>query len=219
MRKREPSVVPYLLFVASFVVKSVASTLAVVGVVPRQNAFEVSVPVNVVATLVSLIPGVAALIVLAWGKPVRQVVSIVLAVVAQAVSLLVPFVLTDDSLDTNSTLLMMLLPVAGVMSLVLPFFLMMSAWVVAASYAPWMFAVALVASIAKPVLSGLAGLAGALEALVTRSPAGMIVSPVLALVLTVVVFTGVVLVGRHMTVGMPTTDSDRGFSISDRIGW
>lgn len=68
MRKREPSVVPYLLFVASFVVKSVASTLAVVGVVPRQNAFEASAPVNVVATLVSLIPGVAALIVLAWAN-------------------------------------------------------------------------------------------------------------------------------------------------------
>lgn len=215
MRKREPSVVPYLLFVASFVVKSVVSTLAIVGVVPRQNAGEATVPVNVVATLVPLIPGVAALIVLAWGKPVRQVVSIVLAVVAQAVLLLVPFVVTDVSLGTNFILFMMLLPVAGV----LPFFLMMSAWVVAASYAPWMFAVALVASIANSVLFILAVFAGDLAAVVTRSSAGMIVGPVLDFVLTVVVFTGVVLVGRHMTVGMPTTDSDRGFSISDRIGW
>ena len=216
MRPPVPFVVPYVLFVASFIVETASGVLAVFGVVPHQDVGEGLHPVGIASILVSLALGLAALILLAWGKPVRQVIASVML----AVSVLSwPLAVVPLKATAAGANIMFVAALSHVLAAVL-FFLLLSAWVVAASHAPWMFVVALVATIANIVLSGVvsvvaSGTAVALQA----SSGGLAASVVLPALVKIVIFTGVVLVGRYMTAGAPNTDGGSGFSASDRIGW
>ncbi|WP_347032082.1 hypothetical protein [Brevibacterium paucivorans] len=216
MRSPVPFVVPYVLFVASFIVEAVYSIFAVFGFVPRQSVGEGLHPVGVLTTLVSLALGLAALILLAWGKPVRQVISAVVLVIAYTITPLSFHLLNLHLLADGFPVVMMLSTFVGVLS----FFLTMSAWVVADSHAPWMFAVALVVSIVNAVLSRVVlFVAGGAVAILHSSTGGQVFTVVLPLLFEILFFTGIVLVGRYMTAGAPNTDGGSGFSTSDRIGW
>lgn len=216
MRSPVPFVVPYVLFVASFIVEAVYSIFAVFGFVPRQFVGEGLHPIGVLTTLVSLALGLAALILLAWGKPVRQAVAATLLVVSVASWPVTVLLLNNVATDGN---IMLVVAFSQILSAV-RFFLLLSAWVVAASYAPWMFAVALIATIANIVLSGVTSVvASGTVAALQASSGGLATSVVLPALVKIVIFTGVVLVGRYMTAGVPNTDGGSGFSTSDRIGW
>ncbi len=216
MRAPVRFVVPYVLFVASFIVETASGVLAAFGVVPHQDVGEGLHPAGIASILVSLVLGVAALILLAWGKPARQAVAAVLFVVSVASWPITVLLLNTASTSGN---IMLVVAFSHVLSAA-RFFLLLSAWIVAASHAPWMFAVALVATIVNTVLSavvsfGVSGAAAALQA----SSGALAASVVVPALVKIVVFTGVVLVGRYMTAGAPNTDGGSGFSTSDRIGW
>lgn len=216
MRPPVRFVVPYVLFVASFIVETASGVLAAFGVVSRQDVGEGLHPAGIASILVSLVLGVAALILLAWGKPARQAVVTVLFVVSVASWPITVLLLNTASTSGN----IMLVVAFSHVLLAARFFLLLSAWVVAASHAPWMFAVALVATIVNTVLSavvsfGVSGAAAALQA----SSGALAASVVVPALVKIVVFTAVVLVGRYMTAGAPNTDGGSGFSTSDRIGW
>lgn len=216
MRSPVPFAVPYGLFVASFVLESVSALLAIFGIVSRQNVGEGLNPAGIMTTLVALALGLAALLFLAWGKPVRQVVSAVVLVVAYAITPLSFHLFSLHLLADGFSAMMVLTTFIGVLT----FFLILSSWVVAGSYAPWLFAVALVVSIVNAVLSRVVlFVAGGAVAILHSSTGGQVFTVVLPLLLEIVLFTGIVLVGRYMTAGAPNTDGGSGFSTSDRIGW
>lgn len=216
MRSPVPFVVPYLLFLLIFIAGVVEPLLTVFHVVPQQESLGGISPAGLVTGLISLVTGVAAVLLLAWGKPARQAVAALLVAVSVISWPLAVVLLNAMSSSGN---IMLVVAFSHVLSAV-RFFLLLSAWVVAASHAPWMFAVALVATIVNTVLSavvsfGVSGAAAALQA----SSGALAASVVVPALVKIVVFTGVVLVGRYMTAGAPNTDGGSGFSASDRIGW
>lgn len=216
MRSPVPFVVPYLLFLVIFIAGVVAPLLTVFHVVQQQESLGGISPAGLVTGPISLVAGVASVLLLARGKPVRQAVAAVLLVVSVASWPVTVLLLNTAAMGGNIMLVVALSHVLSAVS----FFLLLSAWIVAASHAPWMFAVALVATIVNTVLSavvsfGVSGAAAALQA----SSGALAASVVLPALVKIVVFTGVVLVGRYMTAGAPNTDGGSGFSASDRIGW
>lgn len=208
--------VPYLLFLVICIAGMIDPLLTMFhGVQQPESSGGIS-PAGLVTGLISLVAGVAAVLLLARGKPVRQAIASVML----AVSVLSwPLAVVPIRAAATGGNIMLVVALSHVLSAVL-FFLLLSAWVVAASHAPWMFAVAVVATIANIVLSGVVsvvatGTATALQA----SPGVLAGSVVLPALVKIEVFTGVVLVGRYMTAGAPNADGGSGFSASDRIGW
>lgn len=208
--------VPYLLFLVIFIAGMIDPLLIMFHGVQQPESSVGIRPAGLVTGLISLVAGVAAVLLLARGKPVRQAISSVML----AVSVLSwPLAVVPLRAAATGGNIMLVVALSHVLSAVL-FFLLLSAWVVAASHAPWMFAVAVVATIANIVLAGVVGVvATGTAAALQASPGVLAASVVLPALVKIVVFTGVVLVGRYMTAGAPNTDGGSGFSASDRIGW
>lgn len=208
--------VPYLLFLVIFIAGAVDSLLTMFHGVQQPEGSSGISPAGLVTGLISLVAGVAAVLLLARGKPVRQAIASVML----AVSVLSwPLAVVPLRAATTGGNIMLVVALSHVLSAVL-FFLLLSAWVVAASHPPWVFAVAVIATIANIVLSGVVGVvATGTAAALQASPGVLATSVVLPALVKIVVFTGVVLVGRYMTAGAPNTDGGSGFSTSDRIGW
>lgn len=208
--------VPYLLFLVIFIAGAVDPLLTMLhGVQQPEGSGGIS-PAGLVTGLISLVAGVAAVLLLARGKPVRQAIASVML----AVSVLSwPLAVVPLKAVATGGNIMLVVALSQVLSAVL-FFLLLSAWVVAASHAPWMFAVAVIATIANIVLSGVVGVVASGTAAALQASSGVLATSVaLPALVKIVIFTGVVLVGRYMTAGAPNTDGGSGFSASDRIGW
>lgn len=211
-------VVPYVFFALMIVANDLANQVASAFLFGGSGLVAGSV-VALVVRIIAIALGIVGVVLLARGNAPRLIVGVILVIGMQAVNLLL---LLMPQVQIGSWRVLVLLITSTLLASV-SFMMATSAWVVVASRPAWMFAVALVATIANVVLGRFASSVVSGLTTVGGAPASVtvVIASVTTLVVGVLVFTGFVLIGQYMKAGAPGDGmggSSSGFS-SDRMGW